>query len=315
MEGFALARPAYFTKIPDPGWQATRFAEKFPQAPARQTASMANAPHANSCASPAYPSCGRHAAKSRARRPNGRLPAHTENSINFTQLSHIAIDSQILTPYIHPIVLCHLSARRKGQDAMKPQRLVPGGEFGMTLEEVNIMYSIALLMALSSGGEVADGHRKGGGCCGEVASCGKSGHGGRAHKGHGGRHGGHGCSAGCGDCGATACGGTMHHAAPAAEPVKVMPKPKVEAAAPATIVVELPADATLKVDGEATLSTSTVRVLVSPELPAGKEFHYTLTAQVVREGKPVQVEQLVTVRAGEESRVSLTLPAAGVVQR
>jgi uncharacterized protein (TIGR03000 family) len=90
---------------------------------------------------------------------------------------------------------------------------------------------------------------------------------------------------------------------------------KTEVNAPARIIVELPADATLKVDGSATSSTSGVRVLVSPELPAGQEFHYTLSAQVVREGKPVQVEQVVAVRAGEDSRVTLSLPVATVAQR
>jgi uncharacterized protein (TIGR03000 family) len=91
-----------------------------------------------------------------------------------------------------------------------------------------------------------------------------------------------------------------------------MPAPKTEKKtqidAPATIVVELPADATLTVDGAATTSTSDLRYLVSPVLPVGRDFHYTLNAQVVREGKPVQFEQIVTVRAGEESRVSIGLP-------
>jgi uncharacterized protein (TIGR03000 family) len=90
---------------------------------------------------------------------------------------------------------------------------------------------------------------------------------------------------------------------------------KTEGPAPATIVVELPADATLTVDGAVTSSTSNLRVLVSPELPLGKEFQYTLTAKVVRDGKPLQVEQTVAVRAGEESRVSLSLPVASVAQR
>jgi uncharacterized protein (TIGR03000 family) len=95
-----------------------------------------------------------------------------------------------------------------------------------------------------------------------------------------------------------------------------MPKAKTTlSAAPATIVVELPADATLKVDGAATTSTSSLRVLVSPELAVGKDFHYTLTASAVREGKSVQVEKTILVRAGEESRISLNLPVATVAQR
>lgn len=186
------------------------------------------------------------------------------------------------------------------------------------------MYSIALLMALTGGSEVSDRHHGGcGGCGGYVASCGC--HGGRHHE----RHCGHRHHGGC--CGESACcapvvsygccgcyGGQAAPMAPApaGEQLKKMPAQKTTSLnAPATIVVELPADATLRVDGAATGSTSGVRVLVSPELPAGKEFHYTLTAQVVREGKPVQVEQTVAVRAGEESRVTLSLPVATVAQR
>jgi uncharacterized protein (TIGR03000 family) len=181
------------------------------------------------------------------------------------------------------------------------------------------MYSIALLMALSGGSEVADGHRHGGGCCGEVASCGCRGGHERHHRHH--RHGG--CCgevASCGCCGyvpPVACGCCGAPGAPPAahpEGIKAMPKTGM-VAAPATIVVELPADATLKVDGSATSSTSGVRVLVSPELPVGQEFHYTLTALATRDGKSVQVEKTVLVRAGEESRISLSLPLASVAQR
>ena len=45
------------------------------------------------------------------------------------------------------------------------------------------------------------------------------------------------------------------------------------------------------------------------------QYQYTLTAQVVREGKPVQFEQNVTVRAGEESHVSMSAPVTTVAQR
>jgi uncharacterized protein (TIGR03000 family) len=101
-----------------------------------------------------------------------------------------------------------------------------------------------------------------------------------------------------------------------AAPEKVpAPAKKVQASASAVIVVRLPADATLKVDGTATHLTSNVRVFVSPELKAGQDYQYTLTAQVVRDGKPMQVEQNVVVRAGQESRVSLSLPTTEVAQR
>jgi uncharacterized protein (TIGR03000 family) len=202
------------------------------------------------------------------------------------------------------------------------------------------MYSIALLMALTSGGEVSDSHRHGGccGCQGYVESCGCYGGGHhRHHRHHGGCCGCQGYVQNCGCCGVQqscgccgvqqACGccgmtmvgggGMVPPPAPGGEQLKNMPAPKktTAIAAPATIVVELPADATLKVDGAATASTSSVRVLVSPELNYGKEYQYTLSAQVVRDGKSVQVEKSVLVHAGEESHVRLDLPVASVAMR
>ena len=86
-------------------------------------------------------------------------------------------------------------------------------------------------------------------------------------------------------------------------------------AAPGTIVVTLPEDARLLVDGHTTTSTSEVRVLVSPTLEPGRDFHYTLQAEVTRDGKLVRIEERVAVRAGEETQVTLRLPAEGVALR
>ncbi len=90
------------------------------------------------------------------------------------------------------------------------------------------------------------------------------------------------------------------------------PKKKEEAskAAPATIYVSLPADAKLTVDDIATTSTSATRVLATPELENGREYYYTLKAQVTREGKTLTASQRVAVRAGEATRVTLDIPAA-----
>ncbi len=94
---------------------------------------------------------------------------------------------------------------------------------------------------------------------------------------------------------------------PMPEPVKP-PKPEGKEAmlnAPATIVVSLPADAKLSIDDAATTSTSETRTFVSPELPAGLDFSYTLKAEFQHEGKPVVVTKLVGVRAGLETRVTM----------
>jgi uncharacterized protein (TIGR03000 family) len=74
--------------------------------------------------------------------------------------------------------------------------------------------------------------------------------------------------------------------------------------APATIVVRLPADATLTIDGSATRSTASLRTFVSPPLQAGKEYQYTLRAEVMREGKKVERTRDVNVRAGQTSEVN-----------
>jgi uncharacterized protein (TIGR03000 family) len=95
-------------------------------------------------------------------------------------------------------------------------------------------------------------------------------------------------------------------AAPAATP-----KASVEAA-PATILVSLPANATLTVDGTATTGNSNSRLLVSPNLNQGVEYTYTLQAQVVRDGQTLQQTQRVAVRAGEQSRVNFEFAGTGV---
>jgi len=81
-------------------------------------------------------------------------------------------------------------------------------------------------------------------------------------------------------------------------------------AAPATLLVTLPADAALKIDNYQTTSTSGTRVFTTPSLEPGKEFSYKLTASVVRDGKTREVERVVKVRAGETTPVTLDVSEA-----
>jgi len=85
--------------------------------------------------------------------------------------------------------------------------------------------------------------------------------------------------------------------------------------APATIVVSLPADAKLSVDGHATTSTDEMRTFVSPALEPGRDFVYDLKGEVVRQGKTVIARREVTVHAGEETRVSLDFGTTRLVQK
>jgi uncharacterized protein (TIGR03000 family) len=78
--------------------------------------------------------------------------------------------------------------------------------------------------------------------------------------------------------------------------------------APANITISLPADAVLWIDDRLTASTSAQRQFITPALPAGKDFHYTLKAEIVRDGQKLTASERVTVRAGAETRTRFTLP-------
>jgi uncharacterized protein (TIGR03000 family) len=91
--------------------------------------------------------------------------------------------------------------------------------------------------------------------------------------------------------------------APTTAPEKIKAKPMTSLAAPATIVVSLPAEAKLLIDDAATASKSAQRVFVSPTLNPGRDYHYTLKAEWMRDGKAVSMTREIAVRAGEETRV------------
>jgi uncharacterized protein (TIGR03000 family) len=84
---------------------------------------------------------------------------------------------------------------------------------------------------------------------------------------------------------------------------------------PATIVVRLPADAKLTVDGSATRSTDGVRTFVSPPQQPGKEYQYTLRAELTRDGKKVERTRDVNVRAGQTSEVNFDLAGSAPQSR
>jgi len=96
-------------------------------------------------------------------------------------------------------------------------------------------------------------------------------------------------------------------------PEKIEKKPMSQTAAPATIIVSLPADAKLMIDETLTTSTSDRRVFVSPNLNAGKEYHYNLKATFVQDGKTVELTKRVAVIAGNETTVSFEAPVAAAV--
>jgi uncharacterized protein (TIGR03000 family) len=214
------------------------------------------------------------------------------------------------------------------------------------------MYSVVLMAALTTGVDLPDLGRRGGchGCRGGCYGCwgGCYGCWGGCHGCWGGCHGCwggcHGCWGGCWGCwggcyGCYGCfggcfggcyggipyggyghGGGMVMPGTARPGGEKAPRPKEKkeesmVPAPATIVVELPPDAKLLIDNEATTSKGGSRLFQSPILNPGKEYQYTLKAEVVRDGKPIKAEQVVTVRAGQTTPVTLTLPTLGIAQR
>ena len=90
---------------------------------------------------------------------------------------------------------------------------------------------------------------------------------------------------------------------PAGEKIDA-PKKETSLPTPGTIVVTLPADAKLIVDGYVSKQTSAQRRLVTPAIQPGQEFTYTLVAETTQNGQTVSLTHQVTVRAGQQMPVN-----------
>ncbi len=120
-----------------------------------------------------------------------------------------------------------------------------------------------------------------------------------------------GCSGCCGGC-FGCCGGCFGcyggYGATAAIPTSapaVSPAPVAAAPLPTqgTVIVNLPADAKMFVDGREAHLTSASRSFTTPTLQQGRDYYYTIKAQANRDGETrVQSARLV-VRAGQTARV------------
>jgi uncharacterized protein (TIGR03000 family) len=89
--------------------------------------------------------------------------------------------------------------------------------------------------------------------------------------------------------------------------------PQASAEAPATILVNLPPNTRLLVDGRLTPGASSSRLLASPPIPRNRDFQYTLRAEADRQGQTMVQTQTVTVRAGQQSVVNFNFAPNGVV--
>jgi len=124
---------------------------------------------------------------------------------------------------------------------------------------------------------------------------------------------GYGCSTGCAS-GTVIVPSTDPKVMPKSEPVPP-PKKTSQTSAPATIIVSLPADARLFVDGNSTTSTSDRRTLVTPELAFGTTYVYTMRAEIVRDGQVQSQSQQVNVIGGQTATVQFNLSGQGVASR
>jgi uncharacterized protein (TIGR03000 family) len=130
------------------------------------------------------------------------------------------------------------------------------------------------------------------------------------------------CGGGCtgfysnGCNGYSGCMGAPVYGAPVDGTPVPNPAPKKEekkggvTAAPAYITVNVPADASISIDGAPTKATSSVRVFATPDLAAGTVYYYTFTATVERDGQKLVATEKIAVEAGVNTQVSLS-PAAG----
>jgi uncharacterized protein (TIGR03000 family) len=84
---------------------------------------------------------------------------------------------------------------------------------------------------------------------------------------------------------------------------------------PATVVIKLPADTRLSVNGQETTVANGEQRFTTPALEPGRTYSYDMTATTKRDGKDVTVTRKVIVRAGEESRADFTDMAAAQADR
>src|SRR5262245_38923798 len=189
------------------------------------------------------------------------------------------------------------------------------------------MYSVVLMAALSGAPAVPDTcfHRCHCSCgcncgCWCGCSCGcwcgcSCGWGGYGHWGHYAPYGGcsfcngytcFACYGGCHCFSSCHCCGGFGGFAPV-NPDQVLPPPKEkkedkkpkQEEVTARVIVELPADAKLFIDGQLMKSESARRVFVTPRLEAGKQYFYDLRAEIVRDDQTLSDRKRVFLRPGE----------------
>jgi uncharacterized protein (TIGR03000 family) len=83
----------------------------------------------------------------------------------------------------------------------------------------------------------------------------------------------------------------------------------------ATVIVAGADGAKVYVDGKLLTQATSPRTFVSPELPTGKDYYYTLKVERNRDGKTIAETRRVDVRAGQVVRVDLDASAVAAAPR
>jgi uncharacterized protein (TIGR03000 family) len=79
----------------------------------------------------------------------------------------------------------------------------------------------------------------------------------------------------------------------------------------ALIRLHAPAEwAKVQFDGETTSTMGIHRTFVTPELTAGKTYRYDMTVTWTHDGKPMRVQRVVRVRAGQINEIDLSRPGS-----
>ena len=93
--------------------------------------------------------------------------------------------------------------------------------------------------------------------------------------------------------------------------VVVPSPPREQKSASARVIVTLPSDARMWIDGVECPLTSGVRTIVTPPLNPAQIYHYTLRIEMVRNGRPVSQSQRVQLYPGDTARADFTQAGVG----
>jgi uncharacterized protein (TIGR03000 family) len=85
-------------------------------------------------------------------------------------------------------------------------------------------------------------------------------------------------------------------------------------ARPAVILVTVPVGAKVTFNGWTSSSTSTTRRFQTPALEPGKEYAYTLRAELLQDGQTLVQNHQVVVRAGQETEVPIRFSKVALTQ-